>query len=120
MQAVFHSPQIPGSHFRLPCLPARQNRRADKASRIQSPVLRHVETQDGRIESHARIVGNITDERILGLLKTAKGFRELVDSIGVVVEITEGDSEAIDFVLQMYGKGDFRPAAQNQQSVYPA
>ena len=35
---------------------------------------------DGRIESHARIVGNITDERILGLLKTAKGFREFPSS----------------------------------------
>ncbi len=72
---------------------------------------------DGRIESHARIVGNITDERILGLLKTAKGFRELVDSIGVVVEITEGDSEAIDFVLQMYGKGEAYSGTKIRQSI---
>lgn len=58
----------------------------------------------GRIESFARIAGNITDEETLGLLHTAQGFYRLVHSIGVAVEMTQGQSRAVDFVLQMYGK----------------
>ena len=60
---------------------------------------------DGRMVSSARIVGNVTDEGILELLKTVEGFRKLVYSIGVSVE-TEGNSDAVDFVFQMYGKTD--------------
>ncbi|MFU0826319.1 MAG: Acyl-CoA thioesterase [Lachnoclostridium sp.] len=60
---------------------------------------------DDRMVTAARIVGNITDERILGLLKTAEGFRQLVHSIGVTVE-TENKDEVVDFVFQMYGKKD--------------
>ena len=60
---------------------------------------------DGRLVSSAKIVGNITDEEILELLKTAKGFRKLVYSIGVSVE-AEGNSDTVDFVFQMYGRTD--------------
>lgn len=60
---------------------------------------------DGRMVSSARIVGNITDEEILELLKTVEGFRKLVYSIGVSVE-AEGNSDTIDFVFQMYGRTD--------------
>ncbi|MBO5031040.1 MAG: SGNH/GDSL hydrolase family protein [Lachnospiraceae bacterium] len=60
---------------------------------------------DGRIESSARITGNITDEEMLVLLKTAEGFRKLVHSIGITIETDNGD-EQVGFVLQMYGKTD--------------
>ena len=60
---------------------------------------------DGRMISSAGIVGNITDEEILELMKTVAGFRKLVYSIGVSVE-TDGEPDEVDFVFQMYGKSD--------------
>lgn len=36
-----------------------------------------------RLESFARIAGNVTEKGMLELLRTAEGFRELVHSIGV-------------------------------------
>lgn len=60
---------------------------------------------DGRIESSAKITGNITDEEMLALLKTAEGLRKLVHSIGVTVETDSGE-EQVGFVLQIYGKTD--------------
>lgn len=60
---------------------------------------------DGRMISSARLVGNITDEGMLDMLKTTEDFRKLVHSIGVTVEM-EHKEERVDFVLQMYGKTD--------------
>ena len=58
---------------------------------------------DGRIESSAKITGNITDEEMLALLKTAEGLRKLVHSIGVTVETDSGE-EQVNFAFQIYGK----------------
>lgn len=60
---------------------------------------------DGRMLNAARLVGGITDENILNLMKTAEGFRKLVHSVGVTVEMDE-HQEMVDFYLQMYGKTD--------------
>ncbi len=60
---------------------------------------------DGRMVSSARIVGNITDETMLELLKTAEGFKKLVHSIGVSVEADDME-QTVDFVFQVYGKRD--------------
>ena len=60
---------------------------------------------DGRMVSFARIVGGITDEGMLGLLTTTEGFRKMVYSIGVTVEM-EDPKEVIHFAYQMYGKTD--------------
>ena len=60
---------------------------------------------DGRLISRAKIVGNIQDEEILNLLKTTAGFRCLVHSIGVRVEI-ENQEEPVEFAFQMYGRHD--------------
>ena len=60
---------------------------------------------DGRIESSAKITGNITDEEMLALLKTAEGLRKLVHSIGVTVETDSGE-EQVNFAFQIYGKTD--------------
>lgn len=60
---------------------------------------------DGRMISSARLVGGITDEGMLEMLKTTAGFRRLVHSIGVTVEAQ--DRELVtDFCLQMYGHRD--------------
>ncbi len=58
---------------------------------------------NGRMIGNARMVGNITDEKILELLRTAAGFRRLVHSIGVTVE-SDDPQECVDFAFQMYGK----------------
>ena len=60
---------------------------------------------DGRLISSAGIVGNITDENILQLLKTVAGLRKLVYSIGVSVEMEES-IDFVNFVFQMYGRTD--------------
>lgn len=57
----------------------------------------------GRLINSAQIVGNITDTKMLDLLKSAEGFCRLVHSIGVSVE-TENPEQKVDFVFQMYGK----------------
>lgn len=58
---------------------------------------------DGRMINSARLVGSITDEAMLDLLKTVEGFRKVVHSIGVTVE-GDNPEEIVDFVFQMYGK----------------
>lgn len=60
---------------------------------------------NGRLISSAQISGNITDESMLEMLKTAEGFRKLVHSIGVSAECDE-QGETIGFAFQMYGKTD--------------
>lgn len=60
---------------------------------------------DGRLISSAQIVGNITDEKMLDMLTTAEGFRKLVHSIGVSVEM-EDSKKLTKFEFQMYGKSD--------------
>ena len=67
---------------------------------------------DGRMISSARLVGNITDEGMLDMLKTTETFRKLVHSIGVTVEM-EDREEVVDFVLQMYGKQDVYGSGSN-------
>lgn len=68
-------------------------------------AVQFIYESDGRLANSAQIVGNITDSRILELLGTVKGFRTLVHSIGVSVEM-EHPAEKIEFVFQMYGKKD--------------
>ncbi|MCM1027499.1 MAG: SGNH/GDSL hydrolase family protein [Roseburia sp.] len=60
----------------------------------------------GRMISSARTVGNVTEESMLEMLRTAEGFRRLVHSIGVTAELERGESKTVDFVFQMYGKKD--------------
>ncbi|MBE5962819.1 MAG: SGNH/GDSL hydrolase family protein [Lachnospiraceae bacterium] len=60
---------------------------------------------DGRLVSMAKIAGNIKDESMLSLIRTAKGFRKLTDSIGICVT-GENHQETIWAVFQMYGRQD--------------
>ena len=67
--------------------------------------IQFIYQNDGRLISSARLVGNITDEKILGLLRDTEGFRKLVHSIGVTVE-ADNSEQYVNFVFQMYGKSD--------------
>lgn len=71
---------------------------------------------DGRMISAARLVGNVTDEDMLGMLATVKGMRALVHSIGVTVE-TEEREENVLFAFEMYGKDRGFKAAILQMQV---
>lgn len=73
-----------------------------------------------RLVSLGRMVGNIKDEGILELLRTAEGFRRLVHSIGVTVEMTEGEGESADFVFQMYGRKDAHTPGTEIKTPIPA
>ncbi|MCI8790522.1 MAG: SGNH/GDSL hydrolase family protein [Lachnospiraceae bacterium] len=66
--------------------------------------IQYIYLDGERLVSFARIAGNITEEGILGLLRRAEGFRRLVHSIGVTIEMTEGESGTAEFVFQMYGR----------------
>ncbi len=59
---------------------------------------------DERLVTAAKIVGNVSDSTMLGMLKTTSEFRKLVYGLGVSVMCKDVDS--CDFVLQMYGKKD--------------
>lgn len=59
---------------------------------------------DGRMISSSKIVGNITDNEMLGLLRTTEGFKKLVYGIGV--SMMSENSAPVDFVFQMYGNRD--------------
>lgn len=58
---------------------------------------------DSRLVSFAKIVGGISDEEMLNLLTTAEGFKKLVFSVGVTVEM-EDPQEVVQFAFQMYGR----------------
>lgn len=75
-----------------------------------------------RMITAARIVGNVAEEGMLELLKSAAGFRRLVHSMGVRVEMagdfSSEDCPEVDFVLQMYpGKDSFVPGTQIKASI---
>lgn len=65
--------------------------------------IQFIYLNDARLTTFARIVGNITDECMLGHLKTADGFREMVAGIGVSVE-SENREQEITFAFQMYAR----------------
>lgn len=62
----------------------------------------YIYENDGRLLSASRLVGNISDEGMLDMLKTTQDFRKLVHSIGVTVDMENPESD-VTFVLQMYG-----------------
>ncbi len=61
--------------------------------------------EDGdRMVTSAKIVGSITDEEELNLLRTAEGFKKLVYGIGV--SVMSSDVQNCEFAFQMYGRTD--------------
>jgi hypothetical protein len=63
----------------------------------------YIYENDNRLIDSAKITGNVTDENMLSLLKTTKGFRTLVEAVGVSVT-DDSMNEKLAFVFQMYGK----------------
>lgn len=74
--------------------------------------IQFIYENDGRLISSAQLVGNITDENELELLKTVEGFRKLVHSIGIAVE-SDNIQEQVEFVFQMYGEKDIYGGGSN-------
>ncbi|MCR5824691.1 MAG: SGNH/GDSL hydrolase family protein [Lachnospiraceae bacterium] len=65
--------------------------------------------QNGRMPMAARINGNVEDEEMLELLKTAQGFRKLVAGMGISAELAEETKVRTDktfFCFQFYGHKD--------------
>lgn len=74
---------------------------------------------DGRLLSSAKVVGRVTDEGMLELLKTAEGFKKLVHSVGVAVTC-ENSEQQTEFVLHMYGKKDLYGGGTRYCRTVPA
>lgn len=79
----------------------------------------YIYENDGRLISAAGLVGGITDEEELNLLKSTEGFRKLVHSIGVSVE-SQDPIDKVRFVFQMYGKTDVYGSGTNIVVDVPA
>ncbi len=74
--------------------------------------IQYLYQSDERLVNSAQITGGIIDETELELLRTVKGFKELVHSIGVSVE-TGSSSDNVEFIFQMYGKNDIYGGGTN-------
>ena len=82
------------------------------AKTLDGTGIQYLYQSDGRLENSAEIVGNITDKEMLELLGSVTGFRKLVHSIGVAVEM-ENPSDNVTFIFQMYGKTDLYGGGTN-------
>lgn len=87
-----------------PGFPIMKNKQIAGSPQKDGTGVQFIYESDGRLLDSARLVGNITDENIIELMKTTEGFKKLVNSIGVSVE-TE-NAESVIFAFQMYGKTD--------------
>lgn len=67
---------------------------------------------DDRLINAAQITGGITDEQMLDMMRSVEGFKKLVHSIGVSVEMENPDQE-VTFIFQMYGKKDMYGGGTN-------
>ena len=63
--------------------------------------IQFVYESDGRLINSAQIAGNITDQEELALLENVEGFRKLVHSIGISVEL----DDPRDCVSDVWKKG---------------
>lgn len=82
-----------------------RNKSVAGAPQADGRGIQFIYENDGRMLSSAKIVGGITDENMLELLKTTEGFRKVVHSIGITAEAQEKDKNIL-FAFQMYGKTD--------------
>ena len=71
----------------------------------------------GRLIDAARLSGNIEDDYMLELLKSAQGFKTVVHSIGVSVSGRDA-KEPVKFVLEMYPEHPGEKATQIKKELY--
>ncbi len=74
--------------------------------------LSYFHESDGRLESSAKVTGNVTDEGMIKLLGTVDGFKTLVHSLGVSIQMEDKDASCT-FEFQMYGKEDLYGGGAN-------
>lgn len=96
-----------------------RNKQVSGSAQPDGTGVQFIYLNDGRMISSARIVGNITDDAVLDLLATTEGFRRLVHSIGVSVEMDGADGKAV-FEYQMYGKSDMYGSGTTLRMEVPA
>lgn len=75
-------------------------------------IMQFLYQSDGRLESSATVVGDVTDQHMLELMGTVEGLKKLVHSIGISVE-SENPTEEYEFIFQMYGKEDLYGGGTN-------
>lgn len=81
--------------------------------------IQFIYESDGRLQSSARLMGNVTDEDMLNMMSTVKGFRQLVHSIGVSVS-AEDYRDSVRFAFQMYGHTDPYVSGTTMEMDIPA
>lgn len=96
-----------------------RNKQISGSAQPNGTGVQFIYLNDGRMISSARIVGGITDDAMLDLLSTTAGFRRLVHSIGVSVEMDSADRKAV-FEFQMYGKTDLYGSGTTLRMEVPA
>lgn len=96
-----------------------RNKQISGSAQANGTGVQIIYLNDGRMVSSAQIVGNISDESMLGLLTTTEGFRRLVHSIGVSVEMNNAGKKAM-FEFQMYGKSDMYGSGTTLRMEVPA
>lgn len=101
------------------CFYIMRNKSISAAPKGDGSGVCYIYENDGRMISASRLVGGITDENVLDLLKSTAGFRKLVHSIGVTIE-SEADIKNVRFVLQMYGYKDINGSGTNIVQEVPA
>lgn len=105
MAKVFEGPKAPKDPTKKrPGFCIMRNKEVSASPEPDGSGVVPIYESDGRLLDAARLVGNITDENIIDLLKDTESFKKLVHSIGVSVEST--DNEDVRFVFQMYGHTD--------------
>ena len=79
-----------------------RNKRISASPQPDGSGVCFIYESDGRLLDSARLVGGLTDEDTISLLKTVESMKKLVNAVGVTVETD--DREPVKFVFQMYGK----------------
>ena len=72
---------------------------------------------DERLVTFAKIVGGVQDEKILEMLRTAKGFRRLVHSIGVSI-VSDVPDKVAAFRMVFFGGTRHRRRQRQDFSAY--
>ncbi len=70
--------------------------------------IQYIYEDGGRLPDSAKLTGNVNDEKMLAMLTSADGFKQLVHSIGV--SVTSDNRDKVRFVFQMYGENQGDPA----------
>ena len=98
-KTIVNAPKDPAK--KRPYLYILHNKDIQGAPQIDGSFTHYLYMDMGRLQDAARLTGNLTDERMLKDMETAKGFKKIVNSIGVSVSCSRAD-EKVGFVLEMY------------------